>query len=357
MDWPDKVITIVEAAFDSILDKMSYPLEDSVHAPKKSQTTGYQPSLQASNMAPLANLDDAEGFMAAARALKLDPAKYMSPNMSPVAADDPAVTEDNDGATVFETSTNGIMHDSVEVGDYGFSGPGVGANGCGDAASQNNAEPATVVKPPVENTEDREHMVTFQTWGPPETRTKPASRVRRVILKNLPSPWCTPSKALSLIHGGLVESIRISQTGAAHVLFCDADACQAFYDKYPNGIDLDKEKKITVFVEMGDEVDVLSSYLSFVLSVGATRAVRAVGVSMDISMAAMVQLGSGNNRKIEKIIDTYIPGDARSVIFRFTNVEDAVAFRSVVIRDEQWEQCNVQYSTDPCEIANGVHAD
>lgn len=145
-----------------------------------------------------------------------------------------------------------------------------------------------------------------------------ASRIRRIILKGLPSNWRSPAKVLSLIHGGTIESIHISASGNAHILFCEHEACKAFYDKYPNGIDLDKSKGQTVFVEMGKDVDVVSSQLSFNLSVGATRVVRAVGADMEVGMAKLLKLASMNNRKVEKIIDTYFPGDVRSISFQWS---------------------------------------
>jgi hypothetical protein len=187
--------------------------------------------------------------------------------------------------------------------------------------------------------------------------------VRKIIIKGLPSFWATPAKVLSLIHGGAIESVSVTPSGTAHILFCEHGACQAFYDTYPNGIDLDRERKITVFVEMGKEVDVISSQLSFSLSTGATRAVRAVGVDLDVTMRQLSGMATDSHRKVEKIIDTYVPGDvrsqlvtvsswilttqARNVIFRFCTIEDAVRFRAMLVRNEEWEQCNVQYTTDP----------
>ena len=112
-----------------------------------------------------------------------------------------------------------------------------------------------------------------------------------------------------MVHGGTIESIKILTNGTALILFCDHEACQAFYDKYPNGIDLDRERRVTVFVEMGKDVDVVSSQLSFNLSVGSTRAVRAVGVNMETTMGQLYNIASGNGRKVEKILDSYVPGD------------------------------------------------
>lgn len=38
---------------------------------------------------------------------------------------------------------------------------------------------------------------------------------------------------------------------------------------------------------------------------------------------------------------------ARNVTFRFCSIEDAVRFRSMIIRDADWEHCNIQYAKDP----------
>lgn len=45
----------------------------------------------------------------------------------------------------------------------------------------------------------------------------------------------------------------------------------------------------------------------------------------------------------------------RTIIFRFTNIADAVTFRGQILRDEDWEMCNIQFMDDPVETATGVH--
>lgn len=47
----------------------------------------------------------------------------------------------------------------------------------------------------------------------------------------------------------------------------------------------------------------------------------------------------------------------RTITFRFTNIADAVAFRGSLLRDPEWEYSNLQFVTDPCEKATGVHFD
>lgn len=92
-------------------------------------------------------------------------------------------------------------------------------------------------------------------------------------------------------------------------MFCEPEACQAFYDKYPNGIVLDKEKRNIIFVEKDKESNPISSQLSFSLSLGSTRVVRAVGVDMNVTMGQLLKLATTSNRKVEKILDDYVPGE------------------------------------------------
>lgn len=153
-----------------------------------------------------------------------------------------------------------------------------------------------------------------------------AAQVRRIIIRDLPPTWKTPSKVLSLIYGGAIESVSITPSGnSAHVLFCDAETCKTFYDKYPNGIVVSKDGRQVVFIEMGKEVDIVSSQLSVHLSNGATRVVRAVGVDLHISMDDLFKVASAGNRKVEKILDSYGPGEVgRLSIFLLLTAQNSI---------------------------------
>ncbi|KAA8649967.1 hypothetical protein EYZ11_009127 [Aspergillus tanneri] len=410
---------IFHAAFEALMDRKSYGLEESRHAPKMGgsqrstpfKTSGEQknPSLsfastslshhpidhtsplshvsdteRSTKMPPVANVDDTAGFMAAARAFKLNPASYTSP-VTPIAQEDSneqvetwkAPEESTgvlpDAADVISVSASNKMRSSRKfpLSSNAFELKLVPANidtpSVADTTKQKTvgvsndavsfAADAGALRESAGEEGYREHLTTFETWGRPVARDKPAARVRTIIIKGLPSAWASPAKVLPFIYGGAIENISVSSSGTALIRFCDPDACQAFYDKYPNGIDLDKSRKLTVFVEMGKDVNVVSSQLSFNLSVGATRVVCAVGVDMDITMAQLAQLASSQNRKVEKILDYYVPDVPRTVTFRFCSIEDAVRFRAAIIRNIEWEQCNVQYTTDPCDAAAGVHVD
>jgi hypothetical protein len=45
----------------------------------------------------------------------------------------------------------------------------------------------------------------------------------------------------------------------------------------------------------------------------------------------------------------------RTIVFRFTSIGEAVSFKSMLIRNEDWEGCNIQFAVDPCEKATAVH--
>ncbi|KAL2819894.1 hypothetical protein BDW59DRAFT_164807 [Aspergillus cavernicola] len=319
---------------------------------------------------PLADVDDTAAFMAAARSFKLEDGSYGTPAVG-VDSDD-ALTDDHDASQSnagsvedVEVATVAASDELIEfptekavsaVVDDSNKGLGLEPSVAAITLDSGAHTPATET-PQSDMEEDREHLATFKSWGAPVARDKPTAKVRRVIIKDLPTSWRSPDKVLSLIHGGVIESVSVAPSGNAHVLFCDPADCKAFFNKYPNGIDLDKERKLTVFVDMGEDVDVISSTLSFSLSVGSSRVVRAVGVDMEVTMNELVKVATANSRKVEKIIDSYVPGYPRTVNFRFCGIADAVRFRAALVRNEDWEHCNVQYATDPCEVATGYHTD
>ncbi|RAL05095.1 uncharacterized protein BO80DRAFT_452026 [Aspergillus ibericus CBS 121593] len=327
---------------------------------------------------PVANVDDTVGFMAAARTFKLSQS-YGSPavvSAVDASSEQGSLSKSRAGSTVdaFDHESTVLRDDAFAPGDFdNHSGVNVetpkaeeASSVTGDLTSQNDTPVTTTSAHPVGSDavtpanvdeQDRTHLATFQSWGTPAVRDKPAAQVRRIIIKKLPPAWCNPAKVLSLVHGGAIQSINVTDKGTAHILFCSPEACQAFHEQYPEKINIDRERALTVSVEMGKDVDVVSSQLEFYLSVGSTRAVRAVGVDMETSMGQLYKIASDNGRKVEKIVDVFVPGVTRSVVFRFCSIEDAVRFRSVLVRHADWEQCNVQYAPDPCELATGLHVD
>ena len=230
--------------------------------------------------------------------------------------------------------------------------------------------------------EDREHLKHFKSWGKPEPRNRPTARIRKVILSNLPTD-SDLTLVQSLVYGGALESFNLmASKTSAYVIFVDADVCDAFFDAHPNGIVFKNPKtrrNHVVYVDKGQDVDVVSSVLRAYLDCQASRVVRATGADEDWGMRALYKLAESKNRKVETIVDTYrdkvgrrphvivhpslmlsrtLTWDdhqVRTIIFRFTNIADAVNFRGQLLRDEDWEMCNIQFMDDPVQKATGVH--
>ena len=135
----------------------------------------------------------------------------------------------------------------------------------------------------------------------------PASRIRQVILTNLPTN-ADNALVASLVHGGAIEIYRLTKFAngsTAHVLFTTGDAADAYYDKYPNGVKFHSQgRKYVAFVDKVAQVDVMSGIMRGYLESGASRVVRAIGVDEDWSMLALRTLAEKKGRKLEAIHDT-----------------------------------------------------
>jgi len=191
-----------------------------------------------------------------------------------------------------------------------------------------------------ESDEDREHRTHFKSWGAPGIRNKqskytlsrqnsvlmlPESRIRTVILIGLPS---TADLTLvhSLVHGGTIEVMRLtpaspeSSTINAHITFTTGDACDKYFDKYPNGMDVRHQgKKYPVLVKNSDTVDIISSMMQGYLDCGATRVVKVTGADGDWGIVALNRFAEGKNkiRAVEAVTDTYRNGvSAAALRFR-----------------------------------------
>ena len=156
--------------------------------------------------------------------------------------------------------------------------------------------------------ENREHQTYFSSWGSAAPRDAPKSRIRSVVLTNLPAAT-DATLVTSLIHGGAIETLKVTKSTEtaptlARVTFTTGDAADAYYSKYPNGVDFRFQgKKYTAFVEKGNDVDVVSGVMRGYLESGASRVVRATGADDDWGMRALRKLAEEKNRKVESIND------------------------------------------------------
>ncbi|KPI34949.1 uncharacterized protein AB675_3855 [Cyphellophora attinorum] len=230
-------------------------------------------------------------------------------------------------------------------------------------SSDNGFQPAeklaeSVITP--EDGQDRDNASFFTSWGAPAARSGPKAEKRRVIISGLPG-LIDDCALAGLIHEGPLETYRVNKPSegsaalvSAIVTFTTGDSAQAFYNKYPNGLIVRMSgKKYVATVQMGENVDVISDkfpqpgVMKRYLEVGATRVVRATGADEDWTPRALRKMAEGRGRKLEAIADLY-QNDARTIDFRFTNIADAVAFRGLLTRDHEWEDCTITFAEDPC---------
>ena len=133
------------------------------------------------------------------------------------------------------------------------------------------------------------------------------AKVRKVFLRGLP---ITADLTLvqSLIHGGAIDTYALGGNGTAAVTFTAADACDAYYAKYPNGLKFKYNgKDYVAYVDKSTDVNVISGMLQGQLACGASRCVRAVGADHDWGMRALIKLAEGKTRKgkVENIVDAW----------------------------------------------------
>ncbi|KAL2401518.1 hypothetical protein ABEF93_006774 [Exophiala dermatitidis] len=209
--------------------------------------------------------------------------------------------------------------------------------------------------------EDREHSTFFKSWGSPAARNKPENRKRTIVLGGLPGT-AGFTFVQSLIHGGSIETMKLSSsnsagTAMAFITFTSGDACDRYFAKYPNGMGVRHEgKKHIIFVDKSDRVDIMSSIMQGYLDCGASRVVKATGADEDWGIMALNRLAEGKNktRAVEAVTDSLQDGK-RNILFRFTNISDAVKFKSELMRDYDWEGCLIEFAEDPCAKATGIH--
>ena len=200
-----------------------------------------------------------------------------------------------------------------------------------------------------------------------------AAKVRTVHIDNLPYN-ATPNFIASLVYGGAVEDIHTRTSAAgdtlASIRFVDAEQCSNFYHKTANGIVYKKDvrgRDVAAFVELGQDVDVVGGLLQTWIDNDTTRCVRAVGVGEELSRSDLKVLAEAKGRKLEGLQDGKTPGgvctyvfthpkrsmiylihsQARSIIFRFCKMAQAVEFKAALTRNEEFEQCNISFTADP----------
>lgn len=139
----------------------------------------------------------------------------------------------------------------------------------------------------------------------------------------------------------------------ATVRFLSGDGCKRFYDGTANGLPFKSRpgsREVVAWVTLGKEVDVIGGLLAQQIEQGVTRCVRAVPVDAELEANDLTRLAVEKGRQLEGSEDGVTPNGSRFVVWRFCDVTDAVAFRGILARKEEFESCNVHFSEDPCAL-------
>ncbi|KAI9826283.1 MAG: hypothetical protein M1832_000200, partial [Thelocarpon impressellum] len=191
----------------------------------------------------------------------------------------------------------------------------------------------------------------FLKWPKPPPRSTPSAQVRKVLLANLP-PGSTISSVYSLVFFGIIEEVvyKPGSTGA-QVYFVSPADCMKYYAATANGIVVEgiqtNGRPHVVWVELAVEPAPLGSYLKTLLEKGATRCVRAVGVLESLGKEHLEKIARKQSRELERLEIGRTSAGARYAIFSFAKIQNAIAFKNMLTRDDDFETCNVQYADDP----------
>jgi hypothetical protein len=103
-------------------------------------------------------------------------------------------------------------------------------------------------------------------------------------------------------------------------------------------------------------------HLEIMLAKGHTRCVRVVDIEPDWKGLALKKLAETgglhpgvSQRKVERLVNGHDAAKRRIVDFRFCKVADAVLFSNFIGREEDFNDCHVSFTADPCAKATGVH--
>ncbi|KAL8723034.1 MAG: hypothetical protein Q9225_000576 [Loekoesia sp. 1 TL-2023] len=195
--------------------------------------------------------------------------------------------------------------------------------------------------------ENLEGALYFKAWPKGEERSpRTAAKHRKILLTGLPQD-STPTFIASLVYGGPLESISLSGT-TAFVTFLRPDDAMKYYDATANGLLYKKDGvEHVIMTDLGKDVNPVSGILREWTEKEFTRCVRAIGVDKEWSMESLYETAGRKGRKVEKIVDGKNVNKMRSVTFRFCDIADAVKFKQMLNRAEEWEECNVHYAPDP----------
>ncbi|KAH6625614.1 hypothetical protein C7974DRAFT_414115 [Boeremia exigua] len=204
-------------------------------------------------------------------------------------------------------------------------------------------------------------MENMKAW-PSQEKREHGAIYRACILKGVGGVK-TLNELQALVWGGRLESIFMPEPGSenAVVKFLTPEGCQAYLNATQNGIEIQGGmKKTVVFVNQQPEPNSINDVIQNCIDGNVTRCIRATGADDDWSNGMLFNLARGKQkipRDVEHVKQGKTARGHHYIEIRFGNVHHALNFKNYLMRDEEWEQCTITYSPDPCELAKGVHYD
>ncbi|KAK2811130.1 hypothetical protein FQN50_002466 [Emmonsiellopsis sp. PD_5] len=191
---------------------------------------------------------------------------------------------------------------------------------------------------------------------------------RKLILRNIPSFLSTPSKIQSLIFGGAIDKFRLlepdTETGTttAEVVFCDARACNAYFEAHPHGIKVSADMRLhTIPIEVTSYIPP-TDIANWVPGEKATRVVRITSADRrddeDIASICALVRERAVSSSLERMTDVYDAGEnRRTITVRFCSINQSKCFFNFVRGKYGLATFASEYASDPCQIAAGFHWD
>lgn len=213
-------------------------------------------------------------------------------------------------------------------------------------------------------------LTSYQVPSPavmPNVWVKPILRkpsvIRTVNLTNLDPANTTIAYVTGLVWAGTLHSVKYTPGDTvATITFLRAEDCKKYIDDTKNGIQCPENGNRTIITQPSEVESGSLEHFDIMLANGHTRCVRVVAIDSDwkaLALKKIAETGGVNRgatpRKVERLVNGHDAAKRRIVDFRFCKIADAVLFKNYMDRDEEFKDCHVSFTADPCASATGVH--
>ena len=153
----------------------------------------------------------------------------------------------------------------------------------------------------------------------------------------------------------------LSSCAPPPVMLMDHGRAVYYYRKYldatKNGIPWPEDNKRVIITEPCDPESGSMESFKIIIDRQWTRCIRIIGVEDDWKAQALLKVAEGKalSRKVDRILHGRDSKKRRVVDFRFCKVGDAILFKSEMEKNNEFPECTIAFTNDPCAVATGVH--